>query len=84
MSAEQGGASDTLWGASHRVRWFSHQMGVNRFNCADSLDRTNVASFFVAAQVSDLGTSDELVLAKCYFLFSKWFTFLLSSFSFPH
>lgn len=27
------------------------QTGILRYNCADSLDRTNLASFFVCAQV---------------------------------
>jgi hypothetical protein len=33
------------------VRWFKQQRGVTRYNCADSLDRTNVGSFFGAVQV---------------------------------
>ena len=34
-----------------RVRYTERQKGVTRFNCADSLDRTNVAGFFSAVQV---------------------------------
>jgi hypothetical protein len=34
------------------ARWFKQQRGVTRYNCADSLDRTNVGSFFGAVQVS--------------------------------
>ena len=33
------------------MHWQSQQRGVLRFNCADSLDRTNAASYFVAVQV---------------------------------
>uniref|UniRef100_A0A383VGT2 WW domain-containing protein n=1 Tax=Tetradesmus obliquus TaxID=3088 RepID=A0A383VGT2_TETOB len=33
------------------ARWFKQQRGVTRYNCADSLDRTNVGSFFGAVQV---------------------------------
>jgi len=33
------------------ARWFKQQQGVTRYNCADSLDRTNVGSFFGAVQV---------------------------------
>lgn len=39
------------WGSGHCMLWSRQQMGVNRYNCADSLDRTNVATFFIAAQV---------------------------------
>ncbi|GAX77587.1 hypothetical protein CEUSTIGMA_g5031.t1 [Chlamydomonas eustigma] len=38
-------------GMGWQARWFSQQRGVVRYNCADSLDRTNVASFFGAMQV---------------------------------
>jgi hypothetical protein len=34
------------------ARWFKQQRGVTRYNCADSLDRTNVGSFFGAVQVN--------------------------------
>lgn len=33
------------------VRWIKQQRGVTRYNCADSLDRTNVGSYFGAIQV---------------------------------
>lgn len=33
------------------ARWYKQQRGVTRYNCADSLDRTNVGSFFGAVQV---------------------------------
>jgi hypothetical protein len=36
------------------ARWFKQQRGVTRYNCADSLDRTNVGSFFGAVQVGAL------------------------------
>jgi hypothetical protein len=39
-------------GAGWVARWFKQQQGVTRYNCADSLDRTNVGSFFGAVQVS--------------------------------
>ena len=42
-------------GQGWRARWFKQQQGVTRYNCADSLDRTNVGSFFGAVQVSMLG-----------------------------
>jgi len=32
------------------VHWRQQQQGMLRFNCADSLDRTNAASYFVAVQ----------------------------------
>eukprot|EP00775_Hariotina_reticulata_P004194 gene4194-4442_t len=38
-------------GAGWLARWFKQQRGVTRYNCADSLDRTNVGSFFGAVQV---------------------------------
>lgn len=36
-----------------QVTWRSRQNGVVRYNCADSLDRTNAASYFGAVQVMD-------------------------------
>jgi hypothetical protein len=41
-------------GRGWQCRWFRQQCGVTRYNCADSLDRTNVASFFGAVQVRAL------------------------------
>lgn len=38
-------------GRGWQARWFRQQCGVMRYNCADSLDRTNVTSFFGAVQV---------------------------------
>lgn len=38
-------------GVGWQARWFKQQQGVTRYNCADSLDRTNVGSFFGAVQV---------------------------------
>ncbi len=38
-------------GMGWRARWFRQQRGITRYNCADSLDRTNVGSFFGAIQV---------------------------------
>ena len=34
-----------------QVTWRGRQKGVVRYNCADSLDRTNAASYFAAVQV---------------------------------
>jgi hypothetical protein len=39
-------------GLGWQARWFRQQRGIARYNCADSLDRTNVGSFFGAVQVS--------------------------------
>ncbi len=33
-----------------RMRWHTQQKGIVRYNCADSLDRTNAASYFGAVQ----------------------------------
>ena len=41
----------TNWDARWRMRWQSQQHGLERYNCADSLDRTNAASYFGAVQV---------------------------------
>eukprot|EP00798_Chlamydomonas_sp_ICE-L_P004470 gene4470-14628_t len=38
-------------GEGWQARWFRQQRGLIRYNCADSLDRTNVSSFFGAIQV---------------------------------
>ena len=40
----------TAWPGGWQMRWKREQRGVFRFNCADSLDRTNVASYFAATQ----------------------------------
>ena len=42
---------DSAW----NVRWRSVQRGLGRYNCADSLDRTNAATYFAAVQVSCQG-----------------------------
>ena len=36
-----------------RPQWRERQAGLLRYNCADSLDRTNAASYFIAVQVAD-------------------------------
>ncbi|KAK9855470.1 hypothetical protein WJX84_007789, partial [Apatococcus fuscideae] len=41
----------TEWAGPWEMRWQTQQQGVLRFNCADSLDRTNAASYFAAIQV---------------------------------
>eukprot|EP00983_Pelagomonas_calceolata_P036333 1133533-Pelagomonas_calceolata.AAC.9 len=38
-------------GIGWQVKWLQQQRGLARYNCADSLDRTNVGSFFGAVQV---------------------------------
>jgi hypothetical protein len=43
-------------GLGWQARWFKQQRGLTRYNCADSLDRTNVGSFFGAVQVRCGGT----------------------------
>jgi hypothetical protein len=46
-----GGRCVSSCGRGWSVRWLKQQRGVTRYNCADSLDRTNVGSFFGAVQV---------------------------------
>lgn len=41
----------TSAGKGWQARWLKQQRGLVRYNCADSLDRTNVSSFFGAVQV---------------------------------
>ncbi|KAL3148494.1 hypothetical protein ABBQ38_013936 [Trebouxia sp. C0009 RCD-2024] len=41
----------TKWDDRWHMRWQSQQHGLERYNCADSLDRTNAASYFGAVQV---------------------------------
>lgn len=41
----------TAWGQQWKMRWFRRQNGILRFNCADSLDRTNAATCFAALPV---------------------------------
>lgn len=36
----------TPWGRNWQMKWLQRQKGILRFNCADSLDRTNAASCF--------------------------------------
>ena len=43
----------TPWPLQHKMRWSSRQTSLLRFNCADSLDRTNAASYFAAVQVPE-------------------------------
>lgn len=38
-------------GLGWQTKWLQQQRGLARYNCADSLDRTNVGSFFGAVQV---------------------------------
>eukprot|EP00210_Caulerpa_lentillifera_P003458 g3300.t1 len=39
------------WCGKGTVHWYTQQEGLARYNCADSLDRTNIASFFISVQV---------------------------------
>jgi len=45
------GGPTTDWHGKHTMCWSSQQQGLARYNCADSLDRTNIASFFICVQV---------------------------------
>ncbi len=44
-------APATAWLPSWRMRWGGQQAGLLRFNCADSLDRTNAATCFAMLPV---------------------------------
>lgn len=50
-AAADAAADETLYGHGLVARRQRRQQGVFRFNCADSLDRTNVASYYSAFQV---------------------------------
>lgn len=50
-AAASAAADETMWGPGLAARRERRQQGVFRFNCADSLDRTNVASYYSAFQV---------------------------------
>ena len=50
-SAGARSGAETRWPSGWRARWQAQQRGCVRFNCADSLDRTNAASYFCAVQV---------------------------------
>ena len=43
--------TSTPYDGAWSVRWRSVQRGLGRYNCADSLDRTNAATYFAAVQV---------------------------------
>ncbi len=49
-SAGARSGAETRWPGGWRARWQAQQRGCVRFNCADSLDRTNAASYFCAVQ----------------------------------
>ena len=51
MAAGRQDSCVTPWPPHHQMRWSSGQTSLLRFNCADSLDRTNAASYFAAVQV---------------------------------
>ena len=45
-TADPAPAPLTWWPPAATVRWESRQRGILRYNCADSLDRTNAATCF--------------------------------------
>ncbi|EFN60062.1 hypothetical protein CHLNCDRAFT_133330 [Chlorella variabilis] len=49
--AGPGAAPATAWPPGWRMRWDAQQAGLLRFNCADSLDRTNAATCFAMLPV---------------------------------
>jgi hypothetical protein len=54
MKPKNNNASETdesPWGAHWKMCWKKRQKGILRFNCADSLDRTNAASCFAIMPV---------------------------------
>jgi hypothetical protein len=57
-----GELASTPWGPAWRMAWTSRQRGVLRFNCADSLDRTNAATCF--AMLPALQEAARLVGAR--------------------
>lgn len=50
----------TEWPGPWEMHWQAQQQGVLRFNCADSLDRTNAASYFAGIQVLTAAVSSLL------------------------
>ncbi|KAL4443884.1 hypothetical protein ABPG75_011621 [Micractinium tetrahymenae] len=50
-SASTSGTPATFWPPGWRMRWAGQQSGLLRFNCADSLDRTNAATCFAMLPV---------------------------------
>lgn len=50
-SGASSGTPATFWPPSWRMRWSGQQSGLLRFNCADSLDRTNAATCFAMLPV---------------------------------
>lgn len=53
------GPRTSMAGIGWHVHWLRQQKGVMRYNCADSLDRTNVGSFFGAVQVRPHGAGPQ-------------------------
>jgi len=52
---EMGEEDVTPWGRSWHMQWLQRQNGLLRFNCADSLDRTNAATCFAMLPVLQEG-----------------------------
>lgn len=65
-----GSAGVTPYDARWQARWVRQQQGVLRYNCADSLDRTNAASYFAAVQVGSAGA--RLCMLMPSFLIHYW------------
>ena len=61
-AAAAGEGAVTPWAPRWRMRWRAQQRGVVRFNCADSLDRTNAATCFAMLPV---GQGRGLLLPRC-------------------
>lgn len=58
-TSEPTGRAKTEWTEDWQAAWQSQQRGIVRYNCADSLDRTNAASYFAAVQVTSLKKSSR-------------------------
>jgi len=54
----------TRWAERWQAVWRSQQRGIVRYNCADSLDRTNAASYFAAVQVPYFPSLPAMQLAN--------------------
>ena len=55
----------TIWADSWIVDFQCQQHGIIRYNCADSLDRTNAASYFGAVQVIHY-QSQKITSCACF------------------
>jgi len=55
LASDEKDKKGTQWGDHWRMHWKQRQRGILRFNCADSLDRTNAASCFAMLPVLQEG-----------------------------